>query len=90
MKRRLLAAKCVRRRNGDLVKNPLSVLLQVGGKVASWLDKDGNHIEQGLHVFFGCYYNLFGIMMRTGSPHFHHFPAAVFLQSSREYTYANL
>jgi len=39
----------------------------VGGKVSSWLDKDGNHIEMGLHVFFGCYYNLFGIMTRTGS-----------------------
>jgi len=39
----------------------------VGGKVSSWKDKDGNHIEMGLHVFFGCYYNLFGIMKRTGS-----------------------
>jgi len=39
----------------------------VGGKVSSWTDKDGNHIEMGLHVFFGCYYNLFGIMERTGS-----------------------
>jgi len=39
----------------------------VGGKVSSWQDKDGNHIEMGLHVFFGCYYNLFGIMQRTGS-----------------------
>lgn len=39
----------------------------VGGKVSSWQDKDGNHIEQGLHVFFGCYYNLYGIMKRTGS-----------------------
>jgi zeta-carotene desaturase len=38
----------------------------VGGKVSSWKDKDGNHIEMGLHVFFGCYYNLFGIMKRTG------------------------
>ena len=38
----------------------------VGGKVSSWQDKDGNHIEMGLHVFFGCYYNLFGIMKRTG------------------------
>jgi len=38
----------------------------VGGKVASWKDKEGNHIEMGLHVFFGCYYNLFGIMKRTG------------------------
>jgi len=35
--------------------------------VSSWKDKDGNHIEMGLHVFFGCYYNLFGIMKRTGS-----------------------
>eukprot|EP00529_Nitzschia_sp_RCC80_P011531 CAMPEP_0113482580 /NCGR_PEP_ID=MMETSP0014_2-20120614/22993_1 /TAXON_ID=2857 /ORGANISM="Nitzschia sp." /LENGTH=613 /DNA_ID=CAMNT_0000376103 /DNA_START=140 /DNA_END=1981 /DNA_ORIENTATION=+ /assembly_acc=CAM_ASM_000159 len=39
----------------------------VGGKVSSWQDKDGNHIEMGLHVFFGCYYNLFGIMKRTGA-----------------------
>ena len=23
-----------------------------GGKVGSWEDKDGNHIEMGLHVFF--------------------------------------
>lgn len=38
----------------------------VGGKVSSWKDKAGNHIEMGLHVFFGCYYNLFGIMKRTG------------------------
>lgn len=38
----------------------------VGGKVSSWKDKNGNHIEMGLHVFFGCYYNLFGIMKRTG------------------------
>lgn len=37
----------------------------VGGKVSSWQDKEGNHIEMGLHVFFGCYYNLFGIMKRT-------------------------
>jgi len=39
----------------------------VGGKVSSWKDKDDNHIEMGLHVFFGCYYNLYGIMKRTGS-----------------------
>ena len=38
-----------------------------GGKVGSWVDKDGNHIEMGLHVFFGCYYNLFGIMKRIGA-----------------------
>lgn len=39
----------------------------VGGKVSSWVDNDGNHIEMGLHVFFGCYYNLFGIMKRVGA-----------------------
>ena len=39
----------------------------VGGKVGSWIDKDGNHIEMGLHVFFGCYYNLFGIMKRVNA-----------------------
>lgn len=39
----------------------------VGGKVSSWTDTDGNHIEMGLHVFFGCYYNLFGVMQRVGS-----------------------
>jgi zeta-carotene desaturase len=39
----------------------------VGGKVSSWKDKEGNHIEMGLHVFFGCYYNLFGIMQRVGA-----------------------
>jgi len=38
-----------------------------GGKVGSWIDKSGNHIEMGLHVFFGCYYNLFGIMKRVGA-----------------------
>ncbi|CAM9447550.1 unnamed protein product [Chrysoparadoxa australica] len=38
----------------------------LGGKVGSWQDKDGNHIEMGLHVFFGCYYNFFGIFRRLG------------------------
>ncbi|CAM9262796.1 unnamed protein product [Pylaiella littoralis] len=38
----------------------------MGGKVGSWKDKDGNHIEMGLHVFFGCYYNFFGIFRRLG------------------------
>ena len=28
-----------------------------GGKVGSWEDKDGNHIEMGLHVFFYNYAN---------------------------------
>jgi zeta-carotene desaturase len=40
-----------------------------GGKAGSWVDKDGNHIEMGLHVFFGCYYNLFGILERVGDIH---------------------
>ncbi len=41
-----------------------------GGKVGSWLDADGNHIEMGLHVFFGCYYNLFALMEKVGAfPH---------------------
>jgi zeta-carotene desaturase len=42
----------------------------VGGKVGSWVDQDGNHIEMGLHVFFGCYYNLFELMEKVGAfPH---------------------
>lgn len=36
----------------------------IGGKVASFTDKDGNHIEMGLHVFFGCYFNLFRLMAK--------------------------
>ncbi len=39
----------------------------IGGKVASWQDKHGNHIEMGLHVFFGCYYNLFALMAKVGA-----------------------
>ncbi|MDY6937298.1 MAG: 9,9'-di-cis-zeta-carotene desaturase [Cyanobacteriota bacterium] len=39
----------------------------VGGKVGSWVDPDGNHIEMGLHVFFGCYYNLFALMEKIGA-----------------------
>ncbi|NJN76715.1 MAG: 9,9'-di-cis-zeta-carotene desaturase [Synechococcaceae cyanobacterium RL_1_2] len=39
----------------------------VGGKVGSWIDKDGNHLEMGLHVFFGCYYNLFALMKKVGT-----------------------
>jgi zeta-carotene desaturase len=37
-----------------------------GGKVASYKDRDGNHIEMGLHVFFGCYFNVFRLMAKTG------------------------
>jgi zeta-carotene desaturase len=39
----------------------------VGGKVGSWVDKDGNHIEMGLHVFFNNYRNLFALMQRVGA-----------------------
>lgn len=39
----------------------------VGGKVSSWVDDEGNHIEMGLHVFFGCYYNLFELMRKVGA-----------------------
>ncbi|MBE9077260.1 9,9'-di-cis-zeta-carotene desaturase [Romeria aff. gracilis LEGE 07310] len=39
----------------------------VGGKVGSWVDKDGNHIEMGLHVFFYNYANLFALMKKVGA-----------------------
>ena len=39
----------------------------VGGKVGSWVDPDGNHVEMGLHVFFGCYYHLFALMKKVGA-----------------------
>jgi zeta-carotene desaturase len=39
----------------------------IGGKVGSWVDPEGNHIEMGLHVFFGCYYNLFELMKKVGA-----------------------
>lgn len=39
----------------------------VGGKVGSWIDADGNHIEMGLHVFFNCYYNLFALLKKVGA-----------------------
>uniref|UniRef100_A0A0D6QX29 Zeta-carotene desaturase n=1 Tax=Araucaria cunninghamii TaxID=56994 RepID=A0A0D6QX29_ARACU len=39
----------------------------IGGKVGSYVDKTGNHIEMGLHVFFGCYNNLFRLMKKVGA-----------------------
>jgi zeta-carotene desaturase len=39
----------------------------VGGKVGSWVDGDGNHIEMGLHVFFNNYANLFAMMQHIGA-----------------------
>lgn len=37
----------------------------IGGKVGSFVDRKGNHIEMGLHVFFGCYSNLFRLMKKV-------------------------
>jgi zeta-carotene desaturase len=39
----------------------------VGGKVGSWVDPQGNHIEMGLHVFFNNYFNLFALMKKIGA-----------------------
>ena len=39
----------------------------VGGKVGSWVDDQGNHIEMGLHVFFYNYANLFALMAKVGA-----------------------
>jgi zeta-carotene desaturase len=39
----------------------------IGGKVGSWVDENGNHVEMGLHVFFGCYYQLFDLMKKVGA-----------------------
>ncbi len=39
----------------------------LGGKVGSWQDPDGNHIEMGLHVFFGNYEQLFILMRKVGA-----------------------
>ena len=38
-----------------------------GGKVGSWVDGQGNHVEMGLHVFFFNYANLFALMARVGA-----------------------
>lgn len=42
----------------------------VGGKVGSFVDRRGNHIEMGLHVFFGCYNNLFRLMKKVEADYF--------------------
>lgn len=39
----------------------------IGGKVGSWVDADGNHVEMGLHVFFNNYANLFALMRKVGA-----------------------
>ena len=65
----------------------------VGGKVGSWVDADGNHVEMGLHVFFGCYYQLFELMQKVYiiKPNFCiafaglFEPAMMFLKAIRKY-----
>ncbi len=39
----------------------------VGGKVGSWQNAQGDHLEMGLHVFFGCYYNFFAMLEKVGA-----------------------
>ena len=39
----------------------------LGGKVGSWVDEGGNHIEMGLHVFFFNYANLFALLRKVGA-----------------------
>ena len=39
----------------------------MGGKVGSWVDGGGNHIEMGLHVFFFNYANLFALLRKVGA-----------------------
>ncbi len=39
----------------------------MGGKVGSWVDDGGNHIEMGLHVFFFNYANLFALLRKVGA-----------------------
>ena len=56
----------------DLVDAGLEVDLYearpfMGGKVGSWEDPEGNHIEMGLHVFFFNYANLFALMRKVGA-----------------------
>ncbi len=39
----------------------------LGGKVSSWRDEQGDTIESGLHVFFGCYKQLLPFLKRVGA-----------------------
>ena len=39
---------------------------RAGGKVSSWPDADGDWQESGLHVFFGAYRNLLGLLKEVG------------------------
>jgi phytoene desaturase len=37
-----------------------------GGKVSAWKDADGDWVESGLHVFFGAYHTLLGLLNECG------------------------
>lgn len=37
----------------------------LGGKVSSWRDEQGDPIESGLHIFFGCYKQLFPFLKKV-------------------------
>ncbi len=39
----------------------------LGGKVSSWQDADGDSIESGVHIFFGCYKQLLPFLKRVGA-----------------------
>ncbi len=39
----------------------------LGGKVSSWKDGDGDSIESGVHIFFGCYKQLLPFLKRVGA-----------------------
>lgn len=39
----------------------------LGGKVSSWQDADGDSIESGVHIFFGCYRQLLPFLKRVGA-----------------------
>jgi 15-cis-phytoene desaturase len=48
-----------------------------GGKVSAWKDADGDWIESGLHVFFGCYEELFKLMRAVGADRHLHWKSPV-------------
>lgn len=39
---------------------------QLGGRAASWQDKDGLAVESGIHTFFGVYNRLIGLLQEVG------------------------
>jgi len=39
----------------------------LGGKVSSWQDGEGDSIESGVHIFFGCYKQLLPFLKKVGA-----------------------